>query len=200
MSALPTRRRLPSAVQQIPRPSVLPDYLEKEEVDRLITAARNPRARLLMLLQWRAGLRVSEALALTPGDLHLDGDRPTLLVRRGKGGKGRFVPIHPELRAALSTALNYSNIPKDRPIIQASRSTAWRWIREAYARCAELGLLPPGRRISTHTLRHSAARHWLASGVPINIVSRWLGHASIQTTLIYLELLPDPAGNIERVP
>ena len=56
-----------------------------------------------------------------------------------------------------------------------------------------------GRSVGTHTLRHSAARHWLASGVPINHVSRWLGHASIQTTLIYLEILPDPSGYMDRV-
>ena len=51
--------------------------------------------------------------------------------------------------------------------------------------------------MGTHTLRHSAARYWLSSGIPINVVSRWLGHASLQTTLVYLEILPDPLGEIE---
>ncbi len=46
----------------------------------------------------------------------------------------------------------------------------------------------------------TAARHWLASGVPINVVSQWLGHASLQTTIIYLEILPDPIGYMEKVP
>ena len=49
-------------------------------------------------------------------------------------------------------------------------------------------------------MRHSAARHWLSSGIPINVVSRWLGHASLQTTLVYLEILPDPLGEMGRVP
>ena len=39
-----------------------------------------------------------------------------------------------------------------------------------------------------------------SSGIPINVVSRWLGHASLQTTLIYLEILPDPLGEMGRVP
>ena len=85
-------------------------------------------------------------------------------------------------------------------IIEASRATAWRWLKEALGRAEELGVNTLGRSIGTHTLRHSAARHWLASGVPINVVSRWLGHASIQTTLVYLEVLPDLFGEMERVP
>ena len=47
-------------------------YLEMVEVNALIAAAPNPKARLIMLEQWRAGLRVSEALALEARDLHLD--------------------------------------------------------------------------------------------------------------------------------
>ena len=54
----------------------LPEYLEMSEVNALIAAAPNPKARLIMLEQWRAGLRVSEALALEARDLHLDSDRP----------------------------------------------------------------------------------------------------------------------------
>ena len=49
-------------------------------------------------------------------------------------------------------------------------------------------------------MRHSAARHWLSSRIPINVVGRWLGHANLQTTLVYLEILPDPLGEMGRVP
>ena len=182
------------------RPHVgLPEYLEKAEVEALIRAGETPQARLLMLTQWRAGLRVSEALALEAADIALDGDRPTLRVRRGKGSKPRLVPLHPELAAAYRSALNYG-APARGPICTVARSTAWRWVKTALVRAQELGAIPPGRRVATHTLRHSAARHWLASGVPINVVSRWLGHASLQTTLIYLAILPDPLGDMDRVP
>ena len=64
----------------------------------------------------------------------------------------------------------------------------------------EIEAIPEGMKVGTHTLRHSAARHWLSSGIPINVVSRWLGHAGLQTTLIYLEILPDPLGEMGRVP
>ena len=64
----------------------------------------------------------------------------------------------------------------------------------------ELGAISQGKRVSTHTLRHSYARHLLMNGIPINYLSRWLGHSSIQTTLIYLELVPDPTGSLAMVP
>ena len=83
--------------------------------------------------------------------------------------------------------------------MSTTRSTAWRWVKAALARAQERGTIPAGRWVGTHTLRHSAARHWLAEGVPINHVSKWLGHASIQTTLIYLDILPDPSGYMDRV-
>ena len=132
--------------------------------------------------------------------LSLDGERPALGVRHDKGNRARRVPVHPELRAALWSALRFSRPRRDGHLVEASPSTAWRWVQRAYARAAELGALPKGKHITTHTLRHSAARHWLASGIAINVVSRWLGHVSLQTTLIYLEVLPDPLGDIGRVP
>ena len=58
----------------------------------------------------------------------------------------------------------------------------------------------PGRKIGTHTLRHSYARHLLMNNIQINYLSRWLGHSLIQTTLIYLELVPDPSGSLDREP
>ena len=57
-----------------------------------------------------------------------------------------------------------------------------------------MGAIPSGRSISNLTLRHSYARHLLMHGIPINYLSRWLGHSSIETTLIYLELVPEPTG------
>ena len=153
---------------------------------------------MIMLTEWRAGLRISEALALESQDIFMDDDNPTLVVFNGKGSKSRTVPLHPELRAALRLFMAYSPNPRGQ-IFRISRSTAYRRIKDALGRAKALNAIGPDRNVHDHTLRHSAARHWLASGVPINVVSRWLGHASIQTTLIYLEILPDPVGYMERV-
>ena len=177
----------------------IPEYLEPDEVNAIIRAAPSPKAKLLMLQQWRAGLRVSEALDLEVRDLSLDTATPTLRVRSGKGGKTRLVPVHPELHGALNSALAYGDISHCR-IVEAHTTTAWRWVKTAVKRAEELGAIAPGKRIGTHTLRHSYARHLLMNGIPINYLSRWLGHSSIQTTLIYLELVPDPTGSLASVP
>ena len=102
----------------------LPEHLEAGQVNAVLAAAPNPRAKLLIPLQWRAGLRMSESLALEPGDSSLDADRPTLRVRSGKGGKARVDPVHPELQAALIAVLKYADVGRGR-IVNASRSTAW---------------------------------------------------------------------------
>lgn len=178
----------------------LPEYLEKPEVDALMAAAPHPRARLLMLLQWRAGLRVSEALDIERRDLTLGVDFPTLRVRRGKGHRARVVPVHDELDTALRMYLDLLPRGHCGPLIGAARQNAWAWVKQALAACEGAGQIAPGRKIATHTLRHSYARHLLLHGVPINHLSRWLGHASIQTTLTYLDLLPDPTGSLRMVP
>ena len=103
------------------------------------------------------------------------------------------MPVHPELHGALGSALAYGDISEGR-IVEAHPTTAWRWVQAAVKRAEELGAIAPGKRVGTHTLRHSYARHLLMNGIPINYLSRWLGHNSIQTTLIYIELVPDRRG------
>ena len=174
------------------------EYLEAVEVNAVIRATPNPKAKLLMLEQWRAGLRVAEALDLEVRDLSLDTPNPTIRVRSGKGGKSRLVPVHPELHGALSSALSYGNIGQGR-LVEAHPATAWRWVQAAVKRAEDQGVIAPGKRVGTHTLRHSYARHLLMNGIPISYLSRWLGHSSIQTTLIYLELVPDPTGSLAAV-
>ena len=126
------------------RPKRIPEYLEADEVNAIIRAAPNPKAKLLMLEQWRAGLRVSEALDLEVRDLSLDTPNPTIRVRSGKGGKSRLMPVHPELHGALSSALAYGDISQGR-IVEAHPATAWRWVQAAVKRAEELGAIAPGK-------------------------------------------------------
>ena len=99
-----SRGQYPKRQDSETRPKPLPEYLEAQEVDALIRAAPNSRAALLFLVQWRAGLRVSEALALEVRDLSLNSGLPPIHVRRGKGAKPRIVPVHPELHSALASS------------------------------------------------------------------------------------------------
>ena len=155
------RRRRPRGVhpkrtdREVPTQK-LPEYLEADEVGAIVRAADDPRTRLLMLEQWRAGLRVSEALALEVSDLALDVKSPTLRVRSGKGRRARVVPVHLELAAAFRMALSYGNVGEGR-LIDVHRVTAWKWVQNAVRRAEELGAIPPGRRVETHTHCDTAA-------------------------------------------
>ena len=119
----------------------LPEYLEADEVAAIIKAADDPRARMLMLAQWRASLRVSEALNLEVSDLSLDTENPTLRVRSGKGRRSRVVPIHPELAAAFRLALSFGTVSDGR-LVDVRRATEWRWEQAEVRRAEDLGAIP----------------------------------------------------------
>ncbi len=178
----------------------LPEYLLPAQVEALMKQAPNAQAEVLMLTQWRAGLRISEALGLEVGDLDFsdDGANAILRIRRGKGNKPRFVPLHPELAAALRTYVRMGNIRRGK-VFSTTRSTAWRWMQSSLEKAKGLNQVPQDKEAGTHVLRHRAARHWLSCGVPINAVSLWLGHSHIETSLVYLRLLPDPQQFMTRV-
>lgn len=171
------------------------DYLEREQVNILLKHAHKSDARLLMLTMWRAGLRVSEAISLRYQDIRLDGDSPQLAVQRGKGKKPRYVPIHPELQEAFRVAFDYRRGGNRKELVFAiSRQSAHKWVARAYASAVAAGELPGGRKVSCHTMRHSFARHMLLQRVPLNRLQIWMGHAELKTTMVYLQLVPDPEG------
>ena len=166
------------------RPKPPPEYLEAHEVDALILAGGSSVPGPVACRS--QGLR---SFGARGSGLSLDSGLPTIHVRRFKGAKPRIAPVHPELHSALASSLQFGNISQGDRLIKAARSTADQWIRAARSKAEEARAIPARRRISSHTLRHSYARHLLVNGIPINYLSRWLGHSSIQTTLIYLELV-----------
>jgi integrase/recombinase XerD len=201
-----------SQTLQNPRESVrakLPHYLEPKEINILIEyAADSSRmAANFMLTMWRAGLRVSEAINLQARDLRFKTDRPQIHIRKAKGHKERFVPAHPELQRTLKEHCQYIRAKGTAPLFiveksgqQASRQTGYEWVVRALNRAKLDKVLPKDTVVTPHTFRHSAARHWLHSGVQINTVQLWLGHSNLDTTLIYLALVPDAFGVMDNIP
>ena len=201
-----------SQTLQNPRETVrakLPHYLEPKEIDILIEyAADSSRmAANFMLTLWRAGLRVSEAINLQARDLRFKTDRPQIHIRKAKGHKERFVPAHPELQRTLKEHCQYIRAKGTAPLCiversgqKASRQTGYEWVVRALNRAKLDKVLPKETKVTPHTFRHSAARHWLHSGVQINTVQLWLGHSNLDTTLIYLALVPDAFGVMDNIP
>jgi len=176
------------------RPSRLPMVLSREQVKMILDHADNPQHMTYLRTVYSCGLRLSEALNLTIHDI--DGKRRLLHVRDGKGAKDRFVPLPRKTYAYLKRywslhrnpmfifpAPGYSGTERasaDKPMTTA---TAQGGLHRALK-----GAGLERRGIRLHTLRHSYATHLLEAGVNIKTVQEFLGHATLQHTIIYLHL------------
>lgn len=147
---------------------------------RALVAASGPRDRVLILLCAHGGLRISEALALTWGDVQGD----TLTVQHGKGGKLRRVVLSGTLRAALQVLASERSTPApvrvvfpDALVIGATQTAARERLR---ALCKRAGVTYKG----WHALRHYAGTR-AAAQLGLENAAQHLGHASIETTRVY---------------
>ena len=162
--------------------------------------AHGRRLRALIVILWRAGLRVQEALALAEADL--DQRRGALLVRRGKGGRRREVGMDAwgweELRPWLEMRLELPVGPLLCVINGLTRGRHW---SSAAARAdlrrtaAQAGVR---RRFAPHQLRHAHAVELAREGVPLIVIQRQLGHSNLGITSVYLQGI-DNAEIIETV-
>jgi site-specific recombinase XerD len=146
------------------------------------------RLRGVIVVLWRAGLRISEALALNESDL--DPERRAVLVRHGKGDKRREVgmdrwawqQLHSwlELRATLAVGSLFCVLrgaTRGRPCSAAG-------IRVQLHTAANAAGVR--RRVAPHQLRHAHAVEMSREGVPLLVIQRQLGHADLGITSVYL--------------
>ena len=170
----------------------VPHYWTAEQVRRLLDAlegSNRDRARIAALIMWRAGLRISEALELEWRHVDYSRENPSVIVNSFKTGRVRRVPLHPEL-VELFKSWPAEPSPGD-PVVGLPMRTALRHIGDGF-RSAGLDAESPGtgRRLAgAHSLRHSAAQHWLINAnVPLHVVSDWLGHSNVDVTVrMYLD-------------
>ena len=155
-------------------------------------AGRSPhglRARAFVVLLWRAGLRISEALALTESDL--DPSTGAARVRSGKGGKRREVGMDRWAWQQLEPWLTFRvELPVGGLLCVIDGPTCGRpWSSSAARRTlADLAACAGvRRRFAPHQLRHAHAVEMAREGVPLNVIQRQLGHANLGVTSIYLQ-------------
>ena len=151
--------------------------------------AHGDRVRALIVVLWRAGLRIHEALALR--ELDLDERRGALLVRHGKGDKRREVGMDDwgweHLRRWVAHRTRMPVGPLFCVIDGGTRGRPW----AATAARAQLRRLAAAvgvrRRFAPHQLRHAHAIEMAHEGVALNIIQRQLGHTDLGITSIYLQ-------------
>src|ERR1039458_5737720 len=195
------RRRSPAAtsafhVGRTPRNAGLRYPADPPPVEEIVAVMRaagpgayGDRLRAMIVVLWRAGLRVGEALALAETDL--DPGRGAVLIRRGKGGKRREVGMDGWGWRELEPWIEYRRQLPVGPLFCVlhgpSRGRPWapaavrRELRRAGVRAGVRGRLAP------HQLRHAHAVEMAHEGVPLVVIQRQLGHAHLGITSIYLQ-------------
>ena len=172
------------SLPSIERPDKLPVVLNADEVRVLIKACDLLKHKLLISLCYGCGLRCAEVRQLQVGDV--DTVRGMIHVRQGKGRKDRMLPMGRMLARGIS---KYIQAEKPHQYlfegndgkVYSQRGAQWA-ITQAVKKA---GI---AKQVSLHTLRHTYATHLLEQGVNILTIKELLGHAHIDTTMVYLHL------------
>jgi len=142
----------------------------------------------LAIFLLHTGLRLHEALALRTDDIQLQERKGQVIVRQGKGGKSRTVPLNVAARMALQEWLSvrpenvgmflWVGLENESPQALSGRS-----VQRALLRLGQVARL---ERLTPHVLRHSFAKNLIDSGVGLEKVAALLGHSNLNTTRIYI--------------
>jgi integrase/recombinase XerD len=173
----------------------LPDYLTVNELDKLFSSISEEdcyelRDKTIFELLYSSGLRISEAVDLTIGDVDLANNFISVV---GKGNKQRMVPMGKEAVRLInkytqdSRPVIISNRESDYLFIskkgsQLNRKSVWRLLKN-YVTRTEIQ-----KNITPHTLRHSFATHLIENGADLRSVQELLGHMDISTTQVYTHM------------
>jgi site-specific recombinase XerD len=179
------------ALPQIARSNKLPIILNRKEVFQLLSTPKLLKHRVLLGLTYAAGLRLFEVAALRISDV--DFVRKTIFVEQGKNGKSRYIPVDDHILRGLQTYLSaccpkhflFNGQRKGEPMSKRGIQ----FILKQSLRNSSIQ-----KDISMHTLRHSYATHFLEDTADLFSLKENLGHARLETTLIYVHIV----GNLPR--
>jgi integrase/recombinase XerD len=185
------------ALKKTPHKTV--DYLEAEELHAILDAvdghSRNGlRDKALLLFMYNTGARVQEIADVKIEHVRFDAASQVLLT--GKGHKQRLCPLWPETLVALEDylAVRAPNNSDEQHLFLNARGEkitrfGIRYIVRAYT-AKSIPRYPAleKKNVSPHTFRHTTAMHLLQAGNELNMVRLWLGHASLNTTHMYIEI------------
>jgi integrase/recombinase XerD len=188
--------------------TTLPEVLTIAQVHSIIDACTTQRMAVYFWTVYSLGLRMQEGLNLQVGDV--DAKRGMVHVHRGKGAKDRYIPLPSSTLQLLR--LFWVTHKHKRLLFPADgrKHTGMSTAQTPMSPTAVQGAMKLittqidfGKKVSIHTLRHSYATHLLEARISLKVIQKYLGHSSLQTTLIYLHLTEiaeaDARKAIERI-
>jgi site-specific recombinase XerD len=171
---------------RLPKP--LPRFLRDEQVGALFKVIDNVRDRAMFYLMLRCGLRVDETAGLKLDDLDLR--RGTIIVKSGKGAKGRMVYMSTDAHSALMDYLRIRQSIRTKALFLVGKGAlkgkaiSVRGIQKRL----ELYAGKSGLRVSCHELRHTMATQLLNAGADLTVIQDLLGHSRVATTQRYCKV------------
>ncbi len=180
----------PSRLLESPKVArALPRSVSTSDVERLLESASVEHAGMVAVL-FACGLRASELVNLDTEDL--DDVRGLVLVRNGKGGKSRLVPIAPRALAlvreyAVSVRRRHA-MPEERALFVSSRTGRRYRRRSVHAMVRAVARRAGLEGVHPHQLRHAFALALLRGGANLRAIQALMGHADLGSTAIYLQL------------
>jgi site-specific recombinase XerD len=171
----------------------LPEPLSRAEITRLLDATRDLKHRVLLMICYGAGLRVSELVHLRLRDIH--SDRMLIRVNEGKGHKDRYTLLSPRMLEELRAYWREYH-PKEWlfPNRDGSDAVSIDAVQKAFYGAKERARIEHGHGI--HSLRHSFGTHLMEAGVPLPTIQRLMGHSSLATTAKYLHVTSKHLGSV----
>jgi integrase/recombinase XerD len=166
---------------------VLPSVMTQGQVKRLYEALTEPRQRAVISILYGTGMRIGEVTSLKMSDIERANNR--ILVRQGKGGKDRYVLLGTHVLADIETYYRAYR-PKDW-LFESKQYQGRSLHNRSMQTIVNAAMVTAGfvsGQFTAHTLRHSFATHMLDNGCDIHTIKILLGHAKIETTMIYLHL------------
>jgi integrase/recombinase XerD len=163
----------------------LPEILSTEELERLFACTSNLKHRALLMTTYAGGLRVSEVVRLKLTDI--DSKRMMIRVAQGKGNKDRYTILSHRLIKELHEYWKMYRPPTW--LFQAQdlkRPMPIGTAQKIYYNAKSTAQIKKGKGI--HTLRHCFATHLLEAGVDLRTIQTLMGHTSISTTIMYLQV------------
>lgn len=160
----------------------LPIVLSKEEIVNIINLEKNTKHRLLIILIYSSGLRVSEVVALKKE--HIDFSRQLIYIRMGKGRKDRYTMLSEKASQYLRDYYKLFGIEKwIFPGQESNRHLSIRSAQSIFKKAVQHAGIK--KKVTIHGLRHSFATHLLESGTDIRYIQSLLGHSCLRTTERY---------------